>query len=600
MQISRLFAGLILGACICAVSAVASPAGNLPTIALADLLGVDAPPPPLSVRQRVSPGATVQQMATDPAAFEPFNPRITYPFEPESVMWLRLSVLADDKPLLAGWTLALPKPFVDRVEFHWQDPQGSWQVQAAGDRVAHSQWPVRSLTPQFVLPAMAPGVHTFYVRVQSSIGLHFSLQLRPTDQTRIDSQDLFFKVGLVLGLLVLMFVLCCALALAYRKAVYGWYALFVACNFFAVTGYLGFSSYAFWPQATWWPEYSVLVPVIAAAVAQLQFCRIMFLDDGDERWLRFVVWGIVGMCLLLIPVSLLTPDPMLRLLAYGLVLAACASAMLGLVLRALRQGSVLAGLWLLAYAPLLGTLGASVIDNFGLAAINGLSFNAPVYALLFEVPVLLVALHLHAKSQHGQSVHQTALASADHLKGCLPPERFAATAQGLWDDARRRKKDLGVAYVQAARDTDLAALVNTYDDQREQTQVIRVLRTVLREGDTLAQIQGDCFALFMPGQAVGEEFTSRLSRLVALGLMAEQDYAAAVPIRFRVVASSRASVAGNWSVLDEAMRAKLADSNGWNKRSIKFLAAKPVVAAFEPEDLSDFWAVAVQKSANQS
>ncbi len=586
------------------IAVAASPTVSITPLSVTPLAALAQPGVQLQldILTGVSPQVTVQQIASTPdAAFAAFNPdKISGPNQ-HSVLWLRFRVLADETSGTAGWTVSLAKPFVDRVSFFYRDAQGAWQAQSAGDRVAHRLWPVRALYPQFNLPPMAPGVHTFYLRVQNSIPLHFSIDLQPSDQASAAAMDQLLQSGFVLSLMVFMAVLSLTLACVQKNKTYGWYAAFASANFFAVAGYVGMSAYLFWPDASWWPEYSALVPAMLATMAQLHFSRLMFENEQPGTRLHQLVNMTLVFNLLCVVAALVTPDPIARRFEYGWVMASSVALTLFIVLRAWGQGVALARLWMFAYTPLVIGLTLTIVKHFGIWPINGLPFMVPVYAIAFELPVLLFILLSHSKAHQAHAVREATLASADPLKGYTQRSAFDETAQKLWNQARAEKKDVGIAYVKVVRDKEQAALVNSYDPDRERAQWVRIMRTVMREGDTVAQIDDDMFALFFKGQSVGEDFSGRLSRLVALGLMAAQDYSTHGPVQFRIVAGTRGSSAGaaggsgsgDWATLDRTMRARLIAEKGWSRRSIRMLSAVPVVPQVPDENHSDAWAQAL-------
>jgi two-component system, sensor histidine kinase LadS len=551
----------------------------------------------VSVRKGVPPDWTLEQvLRAGDEGFVPFDANAIYPAQGRSVSWLRLRVLADTTAEPAGWSLTLSKPYIDRIELYARDAAGQWQMQVAGDQVAQSRWPVRSLYPQFALPPMAGGLHTFYVKVQSNIALHYSVTLQPTEQLTALNQNNLLVTGFVLGFSVFMLGLSTLLAVVYRSIAYGWYSVFVALGIVASSSHFGLAAYLFWPDATWWPEYAVLVPATLGFAVQLHFCRILFLSDSPGHRLQSWVSGALAISAVLVLTSVVAPSVVFINLGYALAMTVCVGLMLLITVRALLQKSLMAVFWLAAYLPLIGVVLVSVMDNFGVAAISALPFHAPIYALMFEMAVLLVALHLHAKGLYGSSVRLSALAAANPLTGFIAQNEFARAAQTLWDGARRSNQDLGVAYVRLLgpeRHARPIALTHNPAADQERARVARLLGTVLEEGDALAQVDDRTYAIFLARQSAGENFNSRLSRIVALGLMAGQDASAAGPFRFRIAASTRASVGRNWPALDRALQRKLTDDVSWAKRSIIFLGAVAVNAQedeISSEVSSEIWA----------
>lgn len=577
---------LLLGYVVSLWLTLSGPAQALPPIASAEITVSTA-----------SASTTIAQIAAGAAGqFLRFDPDAKHEVSWEQPLWLHFRVRADSATLATEWTLALDKPFIDRVEFYARSPQGGWQMQAAGDWTAHKQWPQRSLNPQFYLPALSPGEHDFYVRVFNQVPVHFSMQWLPTASANLQMQQTFTLAALMLGFMGLMCLLSSALALVYRNAAYAWYALYVAIIGLAFTSHVGIGSYALWPSATWWPEESTALCVMAAMLAHLLFCRAMFVSPRAALSLHRAVSACAVLGCLAIGIYVTVHIHILQIVLFVLVVFSCMALMVSTVLTALRQHRVVAWLWLVAYIPLLLVIVCTVVDALGWYALPWLPYQTPLYALLIEMPVLLIALHLHAKTQHTQQVRSATLANIDPAMGYVAPHLFTATLETLWQQAQDQWQDMVVAYVLVHHSAPDAAGDHTDGTQR----TVRALRTVAREQDTIALIKPQLFALFMPSMALNDALAQRLARLVALGRMVDMNLPQAPALRFRVVASSKAGFAGTWQQLDASLRRKLYDPGGWSRKSIRYLRMRRQNET-EPESdlvsLSRLWDAAIEESA---
>jgi 7TM diverse intracellular signalling/7TMR-DISM extracellular 2 len=584
--------------CVCLAASLWLPhaAANIPsvqpaTIALSQL-GNHLGAPPLTIRENLPRTLTIEDIASEPALFtQTFDPSVAYPLGAHSATWLHFRVLADDNPSPIGWTLELSKPYIDRAEFYQKDARGAWQMQAAGDRIAHAQWPLQGLNPQFALPVMAGGVHDFYLKIQGEVPLHFSVHLQRTDAANARTQNRFLLGGLLLGVGALMLAFSAVLALGAGQKLYVWYALFIGLSCLASTANMGLANYALWPHATTWPEDSIQCLVMVAITAQLQFCRCVFLSPSERSWWHTLMSGATALNIVAICLFLYTDNEIYSQILIIMVDGLSSMLAMALVGRALRRGDRTAWLWLIAYVPLIICVSLALADSFGFA-INGLPYDAPVYALLFEALVLLVALYLHATSQQAHHVRRSVLDSIDPHTGFVASRRYTATARAIWDKALLNDHDLAVAYVEATSDAALT-----------EQPIVRLLRTVARDGDTVAHVDKNLYAILMPGKLVGTDLTNRLARLVALGRMAVKDLAASSPIHFRIVASSNAAFEGTWPQLDACLRSKLDDPKGWSSKSIRFVRlrspgdSQPESDMASLSQLSQMWQAANEESA---
>ncbi len=560
-------------------------------------------PLPMQVRAGVPTHVTVQDVAAMPDhTFAAFDPDKAYDADRFGVLWLRFQALADDKSGAAAWTLSLSTPFVDKVSFFYLDEQGVWQGQFAGRDIPNARWPIPGTYPRFNLPTLAPGVHTFYVRVQTGIPRQYSIKLQSTENATSAAMSQLLHAGFVLSLMAFTGIISLILAAVYKRKLYVWYSLFGLTSFFAVAGYIGISNYLFWPHASVWPKYLTLVPVMLALTIHLHFSRILFANELRHTRIRRVVKTLLLFnlaCTLATVIAHILPNAAFRIYAYAWVMTSSVVLSIFIVLRAWRQGFAMAPWWVLGYTPLFVFLALVILQRFEQHPIGALPINMLLYVIAFQLPILLFILLWHSKTHHVHAVRETTLASVDPLKGYIPACHFAETAQNLWDDACQQKKDLGIAYVKVTRDRELAALVNKYDPQRERALWVRIMRTVMRDGDTVAQIDEDTFALFFNDLSASQAFSNRLSRLVALGQAAPKDYQTGEPIAFRVVASSLGSVwdatrgsSHAWGELDLALRAKLS-TEAAESRSLRFLGAVPVEPQVPDENHSEAWAQAL-------
>jgi two-component system, sensor histidine kinase LadS len=593
-----------------------SPPTPVPTVLLREIAHMKAE---LGVQQ-VAQAALAE-------AFMPFDPDATHTLSTEQPVWLHLRVQAAQPVEAGAWSLVLNRPFIDRAEWYSRRATGTmgdaaggttgatWQMQVAGDWIAHRDWPVNAPLPQFKLGALAVGEHDFYLRVFNTAPLHFDAQLQTTEQAHEDTELIYFQAAVIAGCIGLMLLLSLLLSVMYRHAVYSWYGLYAFLVLLTSLSFMGVASQVLWPQDAWWPKYATAVLVVLAMMAQLQFCRSMFTVTAlrssraqVSHWPRTALW-VLGLCSLGLGAYFLVPLPRQQDAIALMLMLLCALAMLGTVLQALRHRSTLAKLWLLAYVPLLVLQVLTVVDAFGFKALPWLPYHAPVYALLWEMPVLLLALHLFAKREHALQVRDITLASADVLGGYVPRKAFAGAMRQQWALALPTGDDVAVVYVQFDHEERYIKAMGAPAVQRSLLRTVRLVRTVVREHDTLAHVGDNVLAIIMPGMRVSADLANRLARLVALARMTEAEMPLEVPLRLRMVASSQRSFSGSWDALHDALLHKLESKKGWSQRTIRYVGMRggsstppssPVVAAEPVLSTQSFelqWEQALRASA---
>jgi GGDEF domain-containing protein len=520
--------------------------------------------------------AQIAAMAAD--RFTVFNDRTTYPLNKDSAIWLRVHMQLQQSVPAKAWTLEIAKPLADAVEFYARDPQGQWARQTAGTRTAHQNWPVRGLHPQFYLPAMNAGTFTCLVRILQNAPISFAVNARPTEHVVDDTTRNFLVLGVALGLLLLMLVLAAVLAVLYRKSVYAWYALYVGLALLAAASYTGFASYAFWPGTVWWPINITLVFTMACTIALLQFTRAMFLPIAKSKALNQLVSIATMVAIAATLVHAASDNLNSRLVTLALCLPPCFALMVVLSVRALLKGSVVARLWAIAYVPLLVVAALVVLENLGLVQLPWMPPYAPIYALLFEAPVLLTALHLHAKAQYQAQVQAQTLANADPLTGVATVEYFRNILAVQWARTQRSQKDCALVYIKLAFHAES-------DHDESMQRVVRLLRTVAGRHDVMAQLDGKLLGILIPNALLDDALANRLSRWIALGLMADSGNNPAQPIHLRIAVGTFLTGADTLQQLHTKLYDKINETKGWTKRSIRYVTRIPL-AGYDTTDLS--------------
>ena len=517
---------------------------------------------------------TVDQVASLPAnGFTLFDANKTYPLSATQALWLHFRVNGPASKSTVSWNFELPKPFVDRVEFYHRDAQGGWDMQQAGDGLPQAQWAARGLHPRFLLPQLNPGANDFYVKVTQLLPLRFDVILTPTELANFHEQNAQLANGMLLGLILFVSVFALVLAAAYRNKIYAWYAAYVLFALLAVASYVGVAFFALWPQATWLPDISHHIFLLLAIATQLEFGRVLFIDPrASPRTSRFV-WitalAIAATAVFQWSTPLLDINWRLNNLLAAVVVGTL--LMLAIVLKAAFERRPMAWLWMLAYTPVISVLGLTVIEQLGFAPVPWLPYNSIGLAVGFEVTTLLIALHLHVKSNHEWDVRQATVVELDPLTGFLAPLYFPDTLAQLWSETRHMRQDLAVAYVRADIDLRGSRSAVKISDDELVLRCVRMLRMVTRADDTVARIGGNVFAILMPRMSAGSNFAGKLSRLVALGVMRDTDDLSQQIVRFRIAATTFGSFSGTSKQLDEALKQKLNSLTEASERTIEFV-----------------------------
>ncbi len=100
---------------------------------------------PLLALEGLDANSTPEQ-AMAAKGYAAFQPNAIYALSGRKALWIKLKVKAD--PLSQRrWALLFTKTFLDCLELHYQDAQGQWHKEQAGDKIAHALWSQRMSAP---------------------------------------------------------------------------------------------------------------------------------------------------------------------------------------------------------------------------------------------------------------------------------------------------------------------------------------------------------------------------------------------------------------------------------------------------------------------
>jgi hypothetical protein len=166
---------------------------------------------------------------------------------------------------------------------------------------------------------------------------------------------------------------------------------------------------------------------------------------------------VVTLCITFISIAIMLSDTNTTVCAIGFFVAMIVSwiTLVLVIFVRMRMGELAAKLWLLAYAPLGVILLLVSLDNFGHTQQALVGFYWPLYGLVFEIPILLLALMLRAKTEHAMAVNQQVRQQLDPLTGFIVPRAYNQAATAMWEQATSLGSDLAVVYVQMRDPSDL-------------------------------------------------------------------------------------------------------------------------------------------------
>jgi two-component system, sensor histidine kinase LadS len=564
-------------------AATATPAAEVAAVTLLHTLALIAP--------AQQPIEAVQAIPSQ--GWQAFNPNTSYPTKDGLALWVQLK-LSINKPE-NGWSIKLPKPYLDQVELHLPSGSGTWTVQAAGDHIAQTSWPIHGLHPQFSLPNLAAGTTTVFVKITSAVPVSFRLEVLSQKQAQTNNLDHLLRSGLVLALMLSMAFISACLALIYRDKAYAYYSIYALLAIMTAASYSGWGGYLLWPEATRWPERSTDVSLLLCLIAQMVFCYATFSPQKMYSMFTPLAWAAAALTTVCTGIVLACDDVSVRAIAFFLGMLINWPVIIAMVYVRLREGDLSAKLWILAYLPLCATIVASAFEYYGLTSQTIVGFYWVMYSLALEVPVLLLALLLRAQQRDAQQVAWSVRQQLDPLTGFIVPRVYPQTAAPIWEKSAALNLELVVVYLQVTQPDAPSAFFTGSGTALSSERAVRVLRTVFGSEDIYAKVTKNVYAVLMPGKSLDDAMKNRLARLVAQVHMINPELKTDYPLRARVMVCGKAHPHISWPEVHTALLDKFDHAKGWDKRSIRYLFKRSRQQESD-SDLSKFWTNAVEIS----
>ncbi|HYD77896.1 7TM diverse intracellular signaling domain-containing protein [Ramlibacter sp.] len=512
--------------------------------------------------------ASLEQVLAS-AAFGPVPPDAVHELHPGTSLWLQLR-LRRAEGARQQWLLAFPDPLVDEYRVWQRDEHGHWSSQAAGDRISVDRWPEAGRYPVFRLDLPAGQPRDVYVQVRSAIPAGVPMRLSPDTVHSQQQQVEYLGLGSAFGALALLIAACLAQSWAYRDQAYSWYAVYAGLSTACMVAYTGVAAHLVWPSATAWAD---AAPGFLAALAA--GAAILFVRDLTGVTARYAlldrVAGACGWASLPLGVAYLLVErgPGLDALSAYLLLGAVLNV--GMAWLAWRRRDVV-GLWvLIAYVPLAAAVLAAVVRLLGWLPTSFVTQYAVVLALVFEVPMLLVALSIRSRDRHGAQIREQALASQDALTGLLAPHLFQDRLRQAVTRFRRDRENAAVVFIDLVNYARIKGHFGQPVAEQSLLRSVIKLRRLVRDVDTLSRIGEARFGLIMEGVGSRAVVTDRAARLIAAGLMPLQGLKPAVTLQFHIAAVLLSERQVEAQDIPDELGALLGAMSPRTRRPIRFL-----------------------------
>ncbi len=518
---------------------------------------------------RVNDQATLEQVRQLPAsAFVPFSSRKLYAIAHDKPLWLRLRVSQNQKIDYPQWLLEFPISVIDRFEVYQLGSQGQWEMGAAGDYVAHTQWPMHSLQPRFPLQSHTLGESDVYVRVVHRVAVNLAPVIVHMQNAPERDTTQMLVMGVMAGVICTLLLICLQMGWAYRDLVYIWYAGYLFFTLMAATCYAGVAQKILWPHATKFASDAIVVGVMLALAFNLQFGRVMF--GGLQRtWVHTLVKVLMVLCVAYAALKLYVDAYQYIVPVYITLFMVSFGMILYLGFSAWRRGIAFGGYWLLVYSPFVVSLALTILDGTGIINGSWLPSFTPMPAATLEAIAMMFLINAHGRTRHAQQVREQEANVRDPLTGFLHESKFMSRTARIWQQARKTGRDVTIVYLSVEpKQLDITPL----QAEAFMLRSVRMVRTSVRQFDSVGRLGPNLLGIAMQDVPQNDLLSQRLSRLVALGLMNDPQDKTSITVNFTMAVGSFGRFRDNFSALDTALRALLTKEMPGKTKPIRFLS----------------------------
>jgi two-component system, sensor histidine kinase LadS len=467
------------------------------------------------------------------APFLPLREETMFNFKPANRLWIRLDL--DHKANTnEHFQLWIPLPLIDRVTLHQKNASGKWENATAGDLVAVALWPEPGRYPRFPLD-IPPGKSTVYLQIQGSTPLSIPLHLGSEVPEQEADRQGFLGMGVVVGVLLTLVLMCMVTAYTYRDRLYLQYGLYMLVMILAVAAYTGLAGYLLWDRSPRWADAAQGVLAILSAGGALYFVEAMLAGrQFAQRMSMFFLT--LSACSLPLAVLYYFVPRSAGVIILGVYILTVSSTGLALAVRTWRLGDRV-GQWVFcAYLPLALAVLLAIARAYGWLVVSWVVQYGVVMALLIEAPMMMAALHVRSRQRHEISTREQAMGTQDALTGLLKEIIFDDRVRQTMARSRKHKEDAAVVLISLVNYDVIAAAHGLPVAEQSVLRAVIKLRKVLRDVDTVARVGTANFGLILEGVAHRSRITEIGARLIAQGLMPLPGLVPEVTLQFHLAA----------------------------------------------------------------
>lgn len=521
--------------------------------------------------------ATVDMVASGDFKLAPVPANHHFALTKFDAVWIKLRVLRPPSSH-HNWRLSIPLPYLDAVTLYQRDAKGNWVVQQAGDTLAHADWSVPGLHPDFHVHLPDSKAHELYLQIRNFQPISVPLRLATVPARQMQRLCETLALGLILGGLLCLSALSVMRLVEHRNRVDGWAALYGGLLVCVVAQLNGVMNLVVWPTLPALGNMATsLLPTLAVGCTLLFLRQVFGLSVRFywyDRLMAFVGWGTLVSVVTFAIVDRYVAEHIASIFVLGAYAVSLGAAILGW-----REGSH-AGRWLtLALIPQILALMYMLAETMGwVPAFWPIRYLSSLGVAL-ALPVLLLLLSQVTHDRKELIVRANHLPTQDALTGLLTLEVFQQHLEESVQRAIEHREPLALVVVRLVNHD---AIRQTFGDTTAEQCLLRAVvkvQRILRDVDPAGRVGTAEFGLLMEGVKTRDSLTERMVQLIGSGLIPVPGLVPEVTLHFQAACVLLHEIPVPPEIVLDELHKLLAEMSPRTRRPVRFLEAIPTEAS---------------------
>lgn len=513
----------------------------------------------------------IEQVRTQADRFETLAALQRMPLQAGSSLWIRLRLARSEATPPADWTLNIPLPFVDEVQLHYQDREGRWLRQIAGDNVPQALWSRRGLYPDFTLPAGGPGEQDIYLRVRNFKDMSIPIRLARADVRESQRITEWLALGLLLGVLATMVGLALLRFVEHRGNTDLGSAVFSAVTLLTTAQINGVTNATVLAEFPTVADYAYGVVPMLAVGSSLLFVRTLYaISTHYARYDNFL--RAVGLGTLFSAISYAIDHATADRVGAAVMLVATTTGLVATFLS--WRGNSRIWVWLLAaYVPQYLCVLRLLLEALALVPTWWEMRYALSGCVALSVPILVYSLARATHDRKELEVRARHLPTQDALTGLLTPTAFNAELEKAYQRVVAERESMALVLVRVVNYETIRKGLGDPVAENCLLRAVVKLHRILRDVDPAGRSASDTFALILEGERNRQDLTERMVQLIGSGLTPLAGLHPPITLQFHVVCLLLHEHPLPASEALPALEQLLSSMSNHTRRPIRFLEA---------------------------